>query len=142
MAKIEVTPETLQALIASAVAEALKAQAPATNVHKLDGKSERSIKNQIAATKAFQRLGFKDAKPGENIKTYNRWIAEGRKVKVGEHAVKVRNLRLFHISQTEALDADAKAAEVAKMQEAIRKYNDKKSAAKAGTAQSPPPNWG
>jgi len=88
-----------QAIVAQAVAVALaakQADKPA--------KSDQSAKNAWAAKKAFAKKGFKDAEPGVNILTYNRWIAAGYRVKPGEHAVKVANLRLFHVSQVEKLD--------------------------------------
>jgi hypothetical protein len=42
------------------------------------------------------------------VKTYDLWIAAGYRVKPGEHAVKVKNLRLFHSSQVEKIDAKSK----------------------------------
>ena len=84
------------------------------------------MKNEILAVKAFKKAGFGDVRLHEDVKTYNRWIAAGFKVKPGEHAVKVKNLRLFHKSQVIEISAEDKATEVAKMQEAIRKFNDKK----------------
>jgi hypothetical protein len=50
-----------------------------------------------------------------SIKTYNLWLAEGREVKEGEHAVKVKNSRLFHISQTEPASAEVVASNKAKI---------------------------
>jgi len=133
MAKIEITPETLSAMIAQAVQAALGEHKAERIAAAKEGKSERSMKNEILAVKAFKKAGFGDVKLHDEVKTYNRWIAAGRKVKSGEHAVKIKNLRLFHVSQTELISPEEKEAEVAKMQEAIRKYNDKK---KANPAQA------
>jgi hypothetical protein len=76
---------------------------------KKSSKSDTAQKNDWLAQKAFAKAGYKDAQPRVNIKTYNLWLAEGRKVKEGEHAVRVKQLRLFHISQTEPASAEAVA---------------------------------
>lgn len=135
---LTISPEDLQKLIASAVATALAAQVAEHKDAKVAaakaGKSERSVQNEIAAVKAFKKAGFGDVKPREDVKTYNRWLADGRKVKPGEKAIKVKNLRLFHITQTEAVTPEEKASAVETMQEAIRKHNDKIAAAKAAKA--------
>jgi N-terminal domain of anti-restriction factor ArdC len=132
---INITPETLQKMIAAAVAEALQSKKDEAIASAKEGKSERSIKNEIQTVKAFQKAGFKDVKPHETVMTYNRWLAAGRKVKKGEQSIKVKNLRLFHIDQTEVISPDEKAAELAKMQDIIRKHNDAK-AAKAQAEQA------
>src|SRR5450631_3365396 len=72
---------TLRAMLAQAVAVALAAQKaelmqtmaatkPATN-----GKSDRSLKNEIAVVKAFKKAGFGDVRPHEDVRTFNRWVA-------------------------------------------------------------------
>jgi len=136
MAKIEITPETLAKMIAQGVADALAAQKADRVQAAKDSKSERSIKNEILAVKAFKKAGFGDVKLHDDVKTYNRWVAAGRKVKPGEHAVKVKNLRLFHISQTTLVSLEEKEKLVAEQQEAIRKFNEKRAAAKAGQQQA------
>lgn len=132
---LTLTPEALQQLIAQAVASALATQTAerkdAAVAAAKAGKSERSVQNEIAAVRAFKKAGYGDVKPREDVKTYSRWLADGRKVKPGEKAIKVKNLRLFHIKQTEAISAEEKADAVASMQEAIRKHNEKAKAAKA-----------
>lgn len=130
MSEIKLTQETLNAMIAQAVAAAMAGVKEAKVTAAKEGKSERSIKNEILCVKAFKKAGFaeKDIIPHKTVMTYNRWLAEGRKVKVGEHAVKVKNLRLFHISQTEAISPEEKADALARMQEAIRNHNDAKKA--------------
>jgi N-terminal domain of anti-restriction factor ArdC len=65
--------------------------------------------------KAFQKKGYKDVKPRENVLTYNLWVKAGRKVKEGEHAIRVANLRLFHVSQTEPMAAKERTAFLAKL---------------------------
>ena len=97
------TPEALQAAPAQAVAEALAAKSKAKPVANtlVDGKTEQQLKDDIMVVKAFKRAGFNDAKPRENVMTYNKWAASGFKVKTGERAIKVRQFRLFHKSQVE-----------------------------------------
>jgi len=133
MANITISPETLSQMIAQAVAQAMANakldRKDAAIAAAKDGKSERSIKNEILAARAFKKAGFGEVKPHDDVKTYNRWIAAGFKVKPGEHAVKVKNLRLFHRSQVVEISGEEKASEVAKMQEAIRNYNNKKKGA-------------
>jgi len=130
MANVTISPEALSQMIAQAVAAALAnekaSRKDAAIAAAKDGKSERSMKNEILAVKTFKKAGFGDVKLHDDVKTYNRWIAAGYKVKPGEHAVKVKNLRLFHRSQVIEISGEEKANEVAKMQEAIRKFNDKK----------------
>ena len=132
MSKIELTPETLNKMIAQAVATALagmQAQATETRIAAAKaGKSERSIKNEIQAVKAFKKAGFGSVTPHKDVMTYNRWLANGRKVKAGESSIRVKNLRLFHISQTEVISPEEKATELEKMQAAIRRHNDAKKA--------------
>jgi len=134
MAKIEITPETLSAMIAQAVQAALGEHKAERIAAAREGKSERSMKNEILAVRAFKKAGFGDVKLHDDVKTYNRWIAAGYKVKPGEHAVKIKNLRLFHRSQVIEISGEEKAAEVAKMQEAIRKFNDKKNGQNAAVS--------
>ena len=130
MANVTISPEMLAKMINQAVQAALGEakldRKDAAIAAAKDGKSERSIKNEILAARAFKKAGFGEVKPHEDVKTYNRWIAAGFKVKPGEKSVKIKNLRLFHRSQVVEITSDEKAAEVAKMQEAIRNYNNKK----------------
>ena len=97
-------PAIVQQMIAEAVAIALKAQAAELQAAKASKPSDQSSKNAWAAKKAFAKKGIKDAEPNVNIFTYNRWIEKGYRVKPGEKAVKVNNLRLFAACQVEKLD--------------------------------------
>jgi len=74
------------------------------------GKTERSIQNEVKTARAFKKAGFADAVPHVNVKTYNRWLSEGRRVIEGCKSVKVANLRLFHISQTRLITLEEKQA--------------------------------
>ena len=70
--------------------------------------------NDVAAVEAFTKAGFKDVQPRVNVLTYGKikadgtktgWLAQGRKVKKGEKAIRVGPFALFHESQTEVLAA-------------------------------------
>jgi hypothetical protein len=86
------TPTELQAVIAAAIKE-----------HEAAKKGNTSDDMDKACIRAFARNGMKGVKPRVDVLTYGKWIAAGRKVKEGEKSVKVKNLRLFHVSQTEAI---------------------------------------
>ncbi len=88
----------------------------------MPGVSARSVENAKRTAIAFKKLGIKDAIPHQNVKTFNRWMAEGRRPIEGSKAVKVSNLRLFHISQTRLISMEEKAALKAQSDEAISRY--------------------
>ena len=92
------TPEALRQIINEVLAEREK--------------KTRTDDVDAVVVRAFKKKGYEeqDIRPRENTLTYRRWIELGRKVKPGEHAVKCRNLRLFHVSQTQEISAKEKAA--------------------------------
>jgi hypothetical protein len=98
---VTLTQEALKQMLAQVRAEALAERDAAS-------KADSTEQMERLCVKAFKRAGFDDVKPRENVLTYNKWIEQGRKVKEGEKCVKVKNLRLFHISQTEPLAAKEK----------------------------------
>jgi hypothetical protein len=119
---ITVSRSDLAAMIAKAVAAALsngKTEAKPVANTLVDGKTERQLQLVVQANRAFKKAGFKDAVAHENVKTFNRWMAEGRKVKAGERAIKVKNLRLFHVSQTEFVGIPSKAEQRAEGEAAM-----------------------
>ena len=67
-----------------------------------DPKQDRAMRTDIAVVRAFKKAGYGEVKPRIEVRTYNRWLAEGLKVRVGEKSIKVGSLRLFHVSQCEA----------------------------------------
>jgi hypothetical protein len=108
MSNPSLTAEALRNLISEVVAEAL-AKRPDTAARSALPKAERErVDYEALAIKAFRKAGYGEIKPRIDTKTYNLWLADGLKVKPGEHAVKVRNLRLFHRSQVEAMSAAEK----------------------------------
>jgi hypothetical protein len=68
----------------------------------VDAKTDRALKTAAAVVRAFKKAGYGDVQPRVDVQTYNRWLAAGLKVRVGEKSVKVGTLRLFHVSQCEA----------------------------------------
>jgi hypothetical protein len=110
------TPEALQAVIAQATAQAvaeataslkaemqaaLAAKSPANN-----GKPDRSAENEQATVRTFKRLGIKDIQPHINVLTFRKWTEAGYRPKEGSKAVKVANLRLWHVSQVRPLSKE------------------------------------
>lgn len=70
------------------------------------GKAKLSKEDfELALIEACKKLGYLAPEPRFNILTYDRWVEKGRKVKKGEHGIKVagRKTRLFHEAQTEAI---------------------------------------
>ncbi len=70
-------------------------------------KSARPTKDQFLAAliAACAKQGFADPQPNVNVLTYDRWIAQGRKVRAGEKSIVVsgRKSGLFYISQTDVI---------------------------------------
>lgn len=142
MTEVKISPEMLAKLVADAVAAAMaqnKEQAMANGKAK---SQDEKIKRDVAIAKAFEKAGYKDIvlmdttkllpqQPNVTILTYNKWLELGRKVKPGEHSVKVRgyHIRLFHKSQTEIMSPEVRKAEWKKMQDAIARHEAKKAGA-------------
>jgi hypothetical protein len=112
-----ITPEALQSLFANmaelkatvakyqaeaeAATKAMEAEKPAKMA--IAGKSEQSIKNEIATVRAFKRAGFGTVIPRVDVFTFNLWAAKGFRPKEGSKSVKVGNLRLFCKAQVRQL---------------------------------------
>ncbi len=108
---VTVSKSDLAKMIAAAVASALsngKAEAKPVANTLVDGKTERQLKTDVAVCKAFKKAGFGSVVPRVDCMTYNRWMAQGFKVKPGEKSVKVAQFRLFHKSQVEFVGAPNK----------------------------------
>lgn len=62
---------------------------------------------ELKLIEACTKLGYLAPEPRFNILTYDKWVEKGRKVKKGEHGIKVadRKTRLFHEAQTSPIDA-------------------------------------
>jgi hypothetical protein len=120
---------TLQAMLAQAVAVALAAQKaelvqampaakPATN----GGKSDRSLKNEIAVVKAFKKAGYGVVVPHVDVMTFNRWMARGKRPMEGSKSLSIKNLRLFHKSQVRDINLEEKAELQAQRDAAVARH--------------------
>lgn len=113
----------LQRLIAEGVAQALAAKAAPVPANTLvDGKTERQLKNEIAAVKAFKKAGFGVVKAREDVKTFRRWMADGFRPIEGSKGIKVKGFNLFHKSQVRAITAEEKAAMQEQMDDAVARH--------------------
>lgn len=117
------TPAKLQAVIAEAVALALAGKKADGKAAAVAGKTERSIQNEVKTARAFKKAGFADAVPHVNVKTFNRWMAEGRRPIEGTKSIKVSNLRLFHVSQTRAITVEEREAMQAQSDAAVARHD-------------------
>jgi hypothetical protein len=106
---VTMTAEALKQVIAQAIAEHDAAKAE-------QAKSDNSADMDRLCIKGFVRAGYKaeTIQPRQNVLTYAKWVEKGFKVKEGEHATKVKNLRLFHVSQVEPITKKEQAEYLAK----------------------------
>lgn len=115
--------EALNKIVADAVALAL-ANKKADNKPAMNAaKSERSIKNEIATVKAFKKAGFGNVTPHKDVMTFNRWAAKGFRPMEGSKSLKVKNLRLFHVSQVRELTIEEKAKMQEQSDAAVARYD-------------------
>jgi hypothetical protein len=122
----DVNDPAFQAIVAQAVAArlaAIEAEKPAKV--SMSGKTDQQLKNEIAVVKAFKKAGFGTVTPHENVKTFNRWVAAGRRPIEGSKSLKVANLRLFHVSQTRPITKDELKAVKDQQQAAIKRHEAK-----------------
>jgi hypothetical protein len=132
MTQPTLTKDALRSLISELLQEAITAN-PGSIAKTMLPKAERQkVDTEALAVKAFRRAGFGDVKPNVDVLTFNRWLIAGRRVKKGEHSIKVGGLRLFHTSQTEAMNKQKHAAALA----ALAEKREGKSAPEA-TPQAP-----
>lgn len=68
-----------------------------------DEKAARRAAVDVETTTKFTAAGFKDVKPRETVRTYNKWIEVGRMVKKGQKSIKCGSFPLFHIEQTDVI---------------------------------------
>jgi hypothetical protein len=97
------------------LAEAAKAAA-------INGKSDRSMKNEIAVVKAFKKAGFGNTTPHVDVMTFNRWVAKGWRPVKGTKSLRVKNLRLFHKSQCRPITSEERKAMTEQSTEAVKRH--------------------
>lgn len=105
---VQMTKEELVALIAAAVAAAKPTKTAkgekAPKKLKTEEEKQASRDKTDAATLAnFKAKGYQDVQPRINVKTFNKWIEVGRRVKRGEKSTICGSFALFHVEQTEAI---------------------------------------
>jgi len=105
---VQMTKEELVALIAAAVAASkpakkAKGEKPPRKLKTEEEKQASRDKTDQATLANFKAKGYKDIQPRINIKTFNKWIESGRRVKKGEKATICGSFALFHVEQTEAI---------------------------------------
>jgi len=126
------SPEQLQAVIAEAIREHEERKVQTA-------KADASTDMDKLCIKAFKRAGFEDVQPRTKIKTYNLWLQEGRKVREGEKSVRVKSLRLFHVTQTDAMAASEKKEALAGLEAKKVKANGLAAPVLAQPAPAPSP---
>jgi hypothetical protein len=102
---VTLTPEALKNLI-DEVTALRAAVANAAKPSAANGKTDISAKNDLACIRVFKRAGFKDLQPRINILTFPKWIEHGYRPVEKSKALKVNNLRLWHVSQVRPLTKD------------------------------------
>jgi hypothetical protein len=86
------------------------------------GKPDLSAKNDADCVRIFKKAGFKDLQPRVNILTFRKWTEHGYRPLEGSNALRVNNLRLWHVSQVRALTpAEIKAAHSGEGDHAVRR---------------------
>ena len=62
--------------------------------------------NADAAVKLFTDAGYANCVAHETIKTYDKWVESGRRVRKGEKSIRTpKGMALFHIDMTDAIAA-------------------------------------
>jgi len=108
MTKIE-----FETAIAQAVAKALANQGVSQPkaATKAEDKNSAFAEKDKKLVRGFNRKGFKNVQlldrndPSKpfNVKTFDGWLKEGRRVKKGQHGIR----RMFHVDQTEVVSTSA-----------------------------------
>jgi len=111
-----------------------------------EAKADRTGTMHKAITSAFSKAGYKNiqlldaSKPlsakeneGVTILTFQKWFELGRRVKEGEHALRIRgcHLRLYHRDQTRIASPQERKENFAKLQERAARREAKGQAAEA-----------
>lgn len=101
------------------------------------GKTDKALANEILCVKLFKKQGFSDIKPHVNVKTFNKWMAEGRRPIEGTKSIRVNNLRLFHLTQTRPVTSDEKAKNAASQAAAVARHEGKAKGKPGNVVQLP-----
>src|SRR4051812_19678228 len=91
------TAMKIEAMVKAAVEAVLGNQVKTTKAAANgNGKAPKLTKDEtdLAVCRAFKKAGYGDVTPRGDVQTYNRWLAQGYKVKSGEKSIKVKQFRL------------------------------------------------
>ncbi|HWO32886.1 MAG TPA: ArdC-like ssDNA-binding domain-containing protein [Candidatus Acidoferrum sp.] len=136
----DINDPVLQKIIAEAVAARMAAEKAAeksVDTNKIDSK----------IVQAFQAKGYNDVvlydrtktlvqQPDVTVLTFQKWMELGRRVKEGEHSLKIRGyqVRLFHKSQTRIATVEERKANFTKVKAAAERRDAKNAGAEQATA--------
>jgi hypothetical protein len=154
--EVSFSPEALEAVIARATTQAVEIalakqkasiDAAVASMAKppkgspkttMTGKTERSLRNEIDTVRAFRKAGFGTVTPHVDVKTFNKFMADGLRPIPGSKSLRVGALRLFHRSQCQAVTSDEKAKNAKQQAAALARHD--KAAKTAKTAKVVPIN--
>jgi hypothetical protein len=127
MARSPKTPDTTTKLelpaptFNLAAVERIVNEAPAEQAQAMAAKPANGKAAQVdmQVIRSFKRAGFGVVKPRIDTKTFNIWLAEGKRPLEGSKSVKVGRLRLFHRSQVRELTPAERAEGRAKDDAAV-----------------------
>lgn len=106
------TNAEMQTAIAAAIAAAIgnkpkkakKAKGQPRQKLTDEQKAANAKVNATVAEKLFQDAGYENCVAHETIRTYDKWIEAGRRVKKGQKALRTpKGMALFHLDQTDAI---------------------------------------
>ena len=113
--KVEVDAASLAKMIADGVAAALAANKatkkakggkPGRKPQTDEEKAKNRAKVDAETIAKFEAAGYKNVVPRETVKTYQRWLMEGRLVQKGQKAIKCGSFPLFHLDQTAPMKSE------------------------------------
>lgn len=106
--------QAIATAVAAALAAAMQKNGKTTKKAKGTGKGRVKLTdeqkavnakaNAEAAEKVFAEAGYKNCQAHVTIKTYDKWVESGRRVKKGEKSLRTgRGVALFHLDQTDEI---------------------------------------
>lgn len=120
---MELNAEMIQAIAAAVAAanppkkargKSAKGAKPGRQKLTDEQKAVNATQNAAVAEKLFSDAGFKNCVAHETIRTYDKWVEAGRRVMKGQKSLRTpKGMALFHVSQTSAIEGNAKAQEPA-----------------------------
>jgi hypothetical protein len=140
----DINDPVLQEIIKQAVEARMAAEKAAAQTAE---KAVNTDKTDQKILKVFRAKGYKDLvlfdrtkllseQPDVTLLTFSKWMDLGRKVKEGEHSLRVPGyqVRLFHKSQTRIATVEERKANFTKVNAAAERRDAKKAGAEQATA--------